>query len=320
MIALFNTHGIFGLTDEETSIVQTSFQQIVSNEYVYIAIHAYKNENKPKNAFKIFESGVWKRITDKTLAQWIADNRVFDDKTIVLLSGSNYKTTEGLAYYLGKYDAEAARTPRSVIGWDEECVIFENGHITGGSHCRIFTPSVEKGAQPTSKILTESEIPSGKLDSFADVNSKFVLLAPLSVLEQRLRDSQNDHLDHSLRELKRKSKDIENMDEPIYGLYEKLVADKKAWNAWIYLKNVQQGSHATNDFTILTHTEAIREHYFQGAQGALFQAAFEKFFITCPSGQMATHIPQFLQKDKKWTIHEFKQLVVQFSAGKLGSI
>jgi hypothetical protein len=307
------THGIFGLTDEETSIVQTSFQQIVSDEYVYIAIHAYKNENKPKNAFKILESGVWKRITDKTLAQWIADNRAFDDKTIVLLSGSNYKTTEGLAYYLGKYDAEAERMPRAVIGWDEECVIFANGHITGGSYGRIFTPSMEKGAQPTSKILSESEIPQGKWGSCAEVDAEFVLLAPLSVLEQRLRDSQNDHLDHSLRELKRKSKAIENIGAPIYGLYEKLVADKAAWNAWVYLKNVQQGSHATNDFTILKHTDAIRKHYFQGANGYRFQTAFEKFFITCPSGQMAIQITQFLQNSKILTINEFETIAMLFS-------
>ncbi len=329
MIALFNsnqnaqTHGAVGLMPDEMRFVQTSLQQIVTQQYIYIVIHAYKNDNKPKNAFKIFEfddsaqNWVAKRITDKVLAQWIAEERAFDDKTIVLISGSNYKTTEGLAYYLGKYDAEAQRPTRSVIGWDEECVLFGNGHVTGGSHCRIFTPATEKGAQPTSKILSETEIPKGKIDSFADVNSQFVLFAPLSVLEQRLRDTKKEHLDHSLRELKRKSKAIENIDEPIYGLYEKLVADKAAWNAWIYLKSVQQGSHATNDYSILTHTDAIRKRYFNENQGNRFQMAFEKFFITCPSGQMAIHILEFLPDSNSLTINEFENLVIQFSTGKL---
>jgi hypothetical protein len=329
MISLLNsnqhtpTHGAFGLMPDEMHLVQTSLQQIVSQQYIYIVIHAFKKDNKPKNAFKIFEfddstqDWVAKRITDKVLARWIADERAFDDKTIVLISGSNDKTTEGLAYYLGKYDAEAQRPTRSVIGWDEECVLFGNGHVTGGSHCRIFTPATEKGAQPTSKILSKTEIPQGKLDSSADVDSKFLLFAPLSVLEQRLRDTKKEHLDHSLRELKRKSKDIENVDEPIYGLYEKLVADKAAWDAWIYLKNVQQGSHATNDLSILKHTDAIRKRYFKENEVNRFQIAFEKFFITCPSGQMAILITQFLQDDKSLTVNDFEKLVIQFSAGKL---
>jgi hypothetical protein len=316
-------HGALGLMPDEMHLVQKGLQQIISQQYSYIVIHAYKNDHKPKNAFKIMEwddstqDWVAKRITDKVLAHWISDNRAFDDKTIVLLSGCNSKTTEGFAYYLGKCDAEAQRPMRSVISWDEECVIFGNGHVTGGSHCRIFTPATEKGAQPTSKILSETEIPQGKLGSFANVDSEFLLLAPLSVLEQRLRDSKNEHLDHSLRELKRKSKAIEHRNEPIYGLYEKLVANKAAWNAWIYLKKVQQGSHVTNDYSILAHTEAIRKHYFNGEDGHDFQMAFEKFFITCPSGRMSVHIERFLQDSKPLTINEFKNLVIQFSAGKL---
>jgi hypothetical protein len=114
-----------------------------------------------------------------------------------------------------------------------------------------------------------------------------------------------------------KSKDIENGDEPIYGLYEKLVADKAGWDACIYLKNVQQGSHATNDFAILKHTDAIRKRYFNGNEVNCFQMAFEKFFITCPSGQMAIHITQFLQDDKSLTINEFESIAIQLSAGKL---
>jgi hypothetical protein len=311
----------YGLTPEETKIVETGLSKIKPDNYAYLVINATGKGNGAFE-FNLWESGVWKTINDKALAELICLNPTYNGKTIVLVSASSLKTTENFAYYLGKFDTEAKRSTRPVIGWELESVVFENGYITGGSTCQMFTPSTIKDQRPTARTLSEDEMPHGKIGSFADVGVNYVILAPFKgILERRLRDSNNHDLEISVIELKKKSKDPKNTGTAIFGLYEKLVADQDAWNAWVYLKKLHLGSHAINDMKVLAPTEAIRKRYFKA--NIRFQNAFELYFIACPSQNIPDNISGFLPPDpaskttpqavQSLTVTAFEQLAKELS-------
>ncbi len=148
----------FGLSSSEQLFVQTVFQQFAKDTLAYIAIHGNNS------TFQILDSNTWKSISHRSLAKWIAANRVYDGKTIVLLSCSDTLSTQNLVNTLALLDNAATpkRPTRKMIGWSGEVSLYENGAIQGDGFCKLYAPPLSSGLKPPlPTLLTGTEIPMG---------------------------------------------------------------------------------------------------------------------------------------------------------------
>ncbi|MEN9612947.1 MAG: hypothetical protein RLZZ628_3761 [Bacteroidota bacterium] len=124
-----------GLASKEAAFVQAALNLIPKNAkdtLAYVAIHG------DKNVFKIIEDNIWKTITHRSLAKWIAETPAYNGKTIVLLSCSNLSSAEMLSTSLTNLDVKAAKPLHKIVAWEGKVNIFENGRIEGLGVCKIF--------------------------------------------------------------------------------------------------------------------------------------------------------------------------------------
>jgi hypothetical protein len=144
-----------GLTANELPIVQKGLSQIPKDAYAYLAIHA------DGSLFKIFENTSWNLISHKSLAKWIADNRAYDGRDVILLSCNDAVSSQNLANALGELDKVAKRKSRKIIAWDGKVHIYSNGYIMGRGACKGYALAVNP------ILLQGDKIPIGKPNSSA---------------------------------------------------------------------------------------------------------------------------------------------------------
>jgi hypothetical protein len=168
-----------GLLTSDSIIARQALQLMTNNSYAYIAIHG------KSDVFKIIEGNTWKTITHKSLAKWIANERTYDNKTIVLLSCANKSSSQKLANSLAVLDKAAKRPLRKVIGWDNNVVLYANGYIRGYGACRRFSP--QAGNLPLPEILLNNDIPKGK-GIYPPLKTKYVVLSTSNLTQAELED------------------------------------------------------------------------------------------------------------------------------------
>jgi hypothetical protein len=168
-----------GLLASDSIVARQALLLMPNSDYAYIAIHG------KGGVFKILEGNTWKTITHKSLAKWIANERTYDNKTIVLLSCANKSSTQKLANYLAVLDKAAKRSIRKVIGWDNNVVLYANGYIRGYGACRRFSPQVSN--LPLPEILLNNDIPKGK-GVYPPLKTKYVVLSTSNLTQSELED------------------------------------------------------------------------------------------------------------------------------------
>jgi hypothetical protein len=163
----------FGLSSSEQLFVQNTFLLFSQDTLAYIAIHG------ANSTFQIVEGNTWKTISHRSLAKWIAENRAYDGKTIVLLSCSDTLSTQNLTNALALLDNAATpkRPTRKIISWNGEVALFANGFIQGDGFCRMYAPMLSGSSKPPIPILlTGSEIPVGS-EKLPTAETPFLLMA-----------------------------------------------------------------------------------------------------------------------------------------------
>jgi hypothetical protein len=132
----------------------------------YVAIHG------DKSVFKIVEDNIWKTITHRSLAKWIAETPAYNGKTIVLLSCSNLTSAEKLSISLTALDQKAGKPLHRIIAWEGKVDLFANGRIEGLGVCKIYQSgkssvvfNVPKG---TNAVATGKKIRLGGIDLSAE--------------------------------------------------------------------------------------------------------------------------------------------------------
>jgi hypothetical protein len=100
------------------------------NPYTYVAIHGNKNQFGTATG----KNSNWEAVATPDLAKWIAE-KAPAEKPIILLSSANQTATKQLVLELAK----KTNTPkRKLIAWDEDLLLYENGHILGYGVCREY--------------------------------------------------------------------------------------------------------------------------------------------------------------------------------------
>jgi hypothetical protein len=162
-----------GLIASEDSIILKAFRLIPKDNYAYIAIHG------DNTGFNVFEDNVLKPMTNLSLAKWIADNRVYDGRTIVLLSCNDSISTQKLTNALATLDVAAKRATRKIIAWDGEMVVYDNGYLLGNGKCKQFQACSTATCNTT--ILTGAAVPKG-IGTTPSVNRVVLSSDPVSAL------------------------------------------------------------------------------------------------------------------------------------------
>jgi Bacterial CdiA-CT RNAse A domain len=124
-----------GLVGSEATFVQNALKLIPKDPkdtLAYVAIHG------DKSVFKIVEDNIWKTITHRSLAKWIAETPAYNGKTIVLLSCSNLASAEKLSSSLTALDQKAGKPLHRIIAWEGKVDLFANGRINGLGACKIY--------------------------------------------------------------------------------------------------------------------------------------------------------------------------------------
>jgi hypothetical protein len=232
-----------GITSEDSSIVRQAFKLLKDN-YAYIVIHGTIGN------FNIFENNAWKRISHKSLAKWIAENRAYDSKTIILLSCANAASTQKLIDALAVLDKTAKRTTiRKIIAWDKNVVLYNNGYIKGYGTCRAFSSPTANGIKVLPKTLLNKEIPNGT-GLVPDSTNGYVVLSTRYLTQQDLEDHYAQMTDW---EKKESNLDKATLNHKAVRWREHLDSDRKSgFEAWSnrYEANMykpENGDQAVND-------------------------------------------------------------------------
>jgi hypothetical protein len=272
-----------GLTPSESVIFTKSMQLLAKEKFAYIAVHGIGD------GFKVWEVDKgWKMMgsipgpvsvsllsSGTALAKWIAENRMYDNKTIVLLSGGNWPASQNLADELFKLDNAATpkRTQRNVIGWDEGVVVFENGYVRGDGICRLFTPL----SKSTEILAPAIPIGSGVIPAFT---SEYILLYGNSDQKKQI-----EALDPTLFTSSAKKNLIKSWNEASRVFKKKYAADPsiiymdatnnpniisvvEIFNVWLYLRTkVKTKTNLTGIYSFMMNVHAIFNKPFYKENG-----------------------------------------------------
>jgi hypothetical protein len=203
----------------EASIVLKGLSKLpydATNRLHYLVVHAKEGK------FHLLGNGIDQLVGAEELALWIKNAKKADNVTpvfntndkIVLLSCNDAPSSQSLADALG----ELPNTPRSVIAWEGEVEVFENGYIRGNGACKEFSPSTN--GQPNARTLSSTEIPKGK-NELPTLTAQSVLLGSPSFEKRLITRLNNDskfsltHNSEEIIQIVRKGKKLNLSDDII---------------------------------------------------------------------------------------------------------
>jgi hypothetical protein len=209
----------------------------------------------------------------------------------------------------------------------------------GYGNCRIFTPSGVVGQTATATILSEPNIPHGQSALSATASDLIILAAP-ALLTLMLPDKT---LKESLSSLRKRYKSLYDVIEAEVAAEQLVLNLKKKralatnktpinrqldakiakvsknyssptlWNAWCYLKKVNQRALFTNNKLVLEETRKVMKQYFYADNAEKYQEAFNEFILTCDLID-DKKINQLLDKT---SVDDFTKTIKSVSKGEL---
>ncbi|MEO0041641.1 MAG: hypothetical protein RL329_1089 [Bacteroidota bacterium] len=277
---------------DEIAFATNALKTIQDKERSYIAIHGKTSAN----TFGVYNNKhqLFMALKANTFADCVAAAELDPAKTIVLLTGASTTAIRDFAAAIGKIDLAATplkRSPRKVIGWDQEVLLYENGHIKGYGNCCEYQYD-----EKTQKVLITNlwtNIPLGNAyqagKDCIDLNQVPNLLHqwledwPPFILPLDATEIQQKELKDLRQKMKQSVSDLKSKN-PFYA---ELVYQKECFWGWCHLWALEyHESHLRSDMTFICQVAAIYNQYtgnphFDATSRADYLNAFKYYLKNC---------------------------------------